>query len=191
MLKTAVALPLTLLVLTGCAETTAGHGVTVPTTTGAAGTSAPAGPSPTTLTLAQAAAAYQDLVKPSNEAGHQVNLALRAQLAKPTEAGFVALKAATAKLADAEQRYLAGLRAKRWPVRVQPAMDALVTALAAEIAGLRRLADAADPNAYGAAQADAKKANSEASAKAQIVRQKLGLDKVPDISSQSTESTDT
>jgi hypothetical protein len=184
MLRTAVALPLVLFALAGCAAETTGRGALAATTAGGvASTSARPSPTPTAMTLAQAGAAYQALVTPSNEAGHKVNLALHAYLATPTKASFLALTTATGQLADAEEQYLTGLRKTRWPVAVQPSIDALVTALGAEIDGLRRLADAADPTAYGAGQAGAKKANSEASAKAEVVRQKLGLDKVPDISS--------
>lgn len=188
MRKTAVALPLVLLALAGCAEATAGRGAIATTAGGLTATSArpTPTPTPTTMTLAQAGAAYQELVGRSNEAGHKVNLALHAYLATPTKATFLALTTATGQLADAEQQYLTGLGQTRWPVAVQPSIDALVTALGAEIDGLRRLAAAADPTAYGAGQASAKKANSEASAKAEVVRHKLGLGKVPEISSGST-----
>lgn len=180
MTKKLLAAPLALLALAGCTTDLTGHGTPAADTTSHA--SARPSPTPTAMTLAEAGAKYQELVAETNAATYATNVARQAYVAHPSPGGFQALTQAEGKLADAEKRFVAGLSAARWPAKVQPAVDALVAAMGAETANVRRLAETDDWSAYAAARPAEQQTNAACSAAAAALRALLGISGVPDVS---------
>lgn len=164
----------------GCSTTTTPDGVPVTTgqtpetTSATATTSPPATTQPSVMTVREAAAMYVRIVAPANRASATLN-----RIMQQGSPDLAAAKRAAAVDADANRAFSLALQSGKWPVAIQPAVDALVEALASDIVEVRTMAAATTQDALLTAWYNVASSSTAAAGKAELVRQKLGLPVAP------------
>ena len=100
-------------------------------------------PTPATLTIAEAAAKYQQIVKPVNDIGSGVyGHAADTYDANPNDVTRAALAKAAGQYATVLRAASDQLRSTAWPVNAQDAIDALIKGLAQDVGAANLLARA-------------------------------------------------
>lgn len=125
-------------------------------------------PTPTALSVEAAGARYLELVAPANAVAGEWNDAYEIQ-------DVAAMRALAQPMADALRTLADGIAATEWPEEAQPAADALILELAAEIAVFVQAAGATSDDAF----ADALLTMPQSGGAAQLMRMSLGLENVP------------